>query len=776
MDDNFYKKLIEESQIAYAYHRIIRDKDGIPCDYEFIEVNPAFERLTGLKGTDIVGRKITKVLPSIKKDEFNWIKFYGDIAISGGKKEFEQFSNSLQCWYRVSVHSDEKYYFTTQFVDVTKEKSRIDVMEKLVQISEEFLQMDGQEICYQKISDDFLKICGAKYAVFNLYDEEGKKCTTKAVSGDKGIVKKVSRIIGFDIENKIWESNPLYDKKINTRTTTHFSSLSELLEGILPKPLGTLIEKISNMGEVVLVKITRNNIVLGNFALCMEKGKFFDEDMLVEVYTRGLGMLITRKRAEDHLAREKILTDAIFDSSPGIIYLYNEKGELLRSNKQHDDMTGYSLEELKKINLLDWYKDDSESYNAIVDGYHRALKDGFGDGEIAIPKKDGTTVPMYFTVNKFHLNGEIYFTGVAIDIEERKKKEKEIFYLSYHDQLTGLYNRRFYQEELMRLDAEKNLPITIVMGDVNGLKLINDSFGHAMGDKLLIKVAEVIKSGCREGDIVARLSGDEFVIILLKTNGLETQKIIKRINGLLLNEKVGDIDISISFGYETKDKKQEKIHKIFKRAEDKMYKKKLFFGPTARGKAIKTMIKNLNGKNKMEGEHSNRVSVLCKNMGETLRLTETEIQELKSVGLLHDIGKIAIDGKLIYKSEKFTEDERKEIMRHPEIGYRILNTVPDMADMAKYVLYHHERWDGKGYPKGLKGKQIPLQSRIIAIADAYDAMTSKKSYGSALSEEVAMDELRKNSGTQFEPKLVEIFIKQLIENREQVNVENIYKK
>ncbi len=193
-----------------------------------------------------------------------------------------------------------------------------------------------------------------------------------------------------------------------------------------------------------------------------------------------------------------------------------------------------------------------------------------------------------------------------------------------------------------------------------------------------------------------------------------------------------------------------------------MYKKKLFEGPSIRGKSIKAMIKTLNGKNKMEGEHSNRVSELCKSMAEALGMTEDESEELKSVGLLHDIGKIAIDENVLNKSGELTEDEWKEIKRHSEIGYRILNTVNDLRDMATYVLYHHERWDGKGYPKGLKGDEIPMKSRIIAIADAYDAMTSEKSYRNALPEEVAIEELRKNAGSQFDAELVDVFIAKVV--------------
>jgi putative nucleotidyltransferase with HDIG domain len=193
-----------------------------------------------------------------------------------------------------------------------------------------------------------------------------------------------------------------------------------------------------------------------------------------------------------------------------------------------------------------------------------------------------------------------------------------------------------------------------------------------------------------------------------------------------------------------------------------MYKKKIFESPSMRGKTIQTIISTMHEKNKREEQHSKRVSQLCKSMAEALGLHEVEIEELKTAGLLHDIGKIAIDENILNKPGKLSNDEWEEIMRHPEIGYRILNTVHHMSEIASFVLSHHERWDGKGYPKRLKGEEIPLQSRIIAIADAFDAMTSERSYRNALSEESAVRELEKNACIQFDPQLVKIFVEDVL--------------
>lgn len=353
--------------------------------------------------------------------------------------------------------------------------------------------------------------------------------------------------------------------------------------------------------------------------------------------------------------------------------------------------------------------------------------------------------------------------AISRDISERKEMEQKLQYLSYHDQLTGIYNRRFFEEELVNIDVEDNLPLTMVMADVNGLKLINDSFGHVMGDELIKKVVKVINDGCRKKDIVARLGGDEFIVLMPNTSSEEAEQIIRKIKLLAANEKIESIEVSISFGYETKTNKNDKMEEIFKKAEDHMYSEKMVESPRMKGKTINAIISELNEKNKMEQQHSIRVSKLCEDIGRVLNLPKEEMDELRTIGLLHDIGKIAIDQNILNKLDSPTKEEFEQIKKHTEIGYRILNTVNELSRMSEYVLAHHEKWDGTGYPKGLKGEEIPFKSRIVAIADSYDTMINERSYKLPMSQEAAIKELRENAGKQFDPKLVKIFIEKVLE-------------
>ncbi|TYC84236.1 diguanylate cyclase [Acetobacterium wieringae] len=348
--------------------------------------------------------------------------------------------------------------------------------------------------------------------------------------------------------------------------------------------------------------------------------------------------------------------------------------------------------------------------------------------------------------------------GTVQDITRIRKTEEEIRYLSYHDYLTGLFNRRFYEEVLIKLDTEDNYPLTLVMADVNGLKMINDSFGHAVGDELLQKASNVIKSGCRENDVIARLGGDEFVIILTRTDAETAALIIKRLEVLAAREKIRGLKLSIAFGSRTKTRKEENIQQILKNAEDDMYRHKLYESASMRSKTIELIMNTLYEKSNREMMHSSRVGHICEKIGLRMKLDQDEINQIRTAGLIHDIGKMGIDEKILNKTGALSDEEWQEIKRHPEIGYRILSSVNEFSEMANCILEHHERWDGHGYPKGLKGEEISLQGRIVAVADSFDAMTSDRAYRKALAYDEAITEIKRCAGTHFDPLVAKMLV------------------
>ncbi|TNF08800.1 MAG: diguanylate cyclase [Bacillota bacterium] len=421
------------------------------------------------------------------------------------------------------------------------------------------------------------------------------------------------------------------------------------------------------------------------------------------------------------------------------------------------------------INMKEFYDVDVEMNHSYLDLIEdtsmrfriQNLIDNALSGEsisrvIEVETTKGKYLEELYSPIRNQLGDVIGVTIISQDITERKKYEESILYLSYRDPLTGLYNRRFYQEELVKLDHPKYLPLSIVLIDINGLKITNDAFGHDSGDQLLIQVSDELRHSFNTSRI-ARIGGDEFVVILPNTSYEDSQKLIE--NAIKNIEKIiiQGMHASVAFGLATKID-DTFLDKIIKIAEDDMYSHKLFEVSSHRNETIKTILSTLHEKNPREELHSKRVSEICTAIGDMLGMKANDISLLKAISNLHDIGKIAIDDAVLNKPGKLTQEEWEQIKRHPEIGYRILSSTPEYAEIAQDILCHHERYDGNGYPRGLKGDEIPIRARIISLADAYDAMISDRPYRKALTHEEAIEEIIRCSGTQFDPKIVDIFV------------------
>ena len=347
--------------------------------------------------------------------------------------------------------------------------------------------------------------------------------------------------------------------------------------------------------------------------------------------------------------------------------------------------------------------------------------------------------------------------------EELVRKNNEIIYLSNHDLLTNLYNRIYFESEKNSLNTARQLPISIITGDINGLKLINDGFGHSKGDEILIEVSKLLKKCCREEDIIARIGGDEFGILLPNTDSQTAQLICNRIDETCQEHVVSGNQIytSISVGHATKTNVGELIDDIFRASEESMYRKKLFQSKSAHSSIIASIKTTMFEKSHETAEHAERLVQLSKMIGLALSLNEQQLDELELLATLHDIGKMGINDNILIKKEKLNDEEWMEMKQHPAIGFRIAQATTDLIPIANFILCHHERWDGKGYPQGLMGEEIPLLSRILGVVDAYDAMTFDRSYRVAMTKNEAIEEIKKNAGSQFDPSIAELFIKMI---------------
>ncbi len=717
MKDNFYKQLIEKSPIGYAYHRIIFDDKGVPCDCEFIEVNESFEFITCFNRIEVIGKRLTEVLKCENEDELYFVRECLGNATNENKKEFEHFSKAINKWFKINFYYPKHGYLVTYLKDISDEKMHFIELKKNLKRMENFVE-------------------GTNVGTWEL----------NLLTGDIVHNERWAEIFGYTLE----ELAP-----IDKNTWRKFVHPDDLLQAYARD------EELYNREIEYYDDEYRMKHKNGSWVWINDRGKVisWSEDGKPLLISGTHTDITERKHAEEALKDSEQKYRLIFEHNPlGIIH-FDKKGIITNCNEkfsriigvEHDSLMGFDLTKLHDFEFTNSLTNSLEGNQTIYEGEYES-------------NNFNNKVPIRVIFDPIYSDNNDVVGGIGIveDVTDKKKKQEEILYLSYRDQLTGLYNRRFYEEELKRLDVKRNLPLTLIMADVNGLKLINDSFGHALGDELLKKVAHVLEKGCRADDVIARLGGDEFVIVLTKTDYHQAEQIIKRINNYAQDEKVSSFDISISFGYETKYNENQDILDIFKNAEDYMYRHKLYESLSIRNKTIDIIMNTLYEKSNGEMLHSKRVSAICEKIAISMNFDKDNINQIRIAGLMHDIGKMGIDEKILNKPETLSSDEWREMRRHPEIGYRILSSSNEFSEISEYVLKHHERWDGKGYPGGFKGDEISLQARIIAVADSYDAMTSDRPYRKKLSVEEAVMEMRRCSGTQFDPSIVDIFIEKVL--------------
>ncbi len=467
-----------------------------------------------------------------------------------------------------------------------------------------------------------------------------------------------------------------------------------------------------------------------------------------------------RKRLENNLKEKNILLKSILESIQDGIAVLNPDLTIRYANPTMDKW--FENKRLKGDKCFHAFYDKEDGCDDCL--VQKSLKTGEMQSRI---KK----MPDHFEIDFIEIfSYPIYddqqeeITGIVEfvrDISERIEKKQKIKYLAYNDSLTGLYNRKFFEAELERLDTERQLPISIIMGDLNGLKIINDSYGQKMGDKLLIKTAEMLKEVVRDEDVLARYGGDEFTILLPQTTKKTAEKIVKRIKNKSREQNIGEISLSISLGTATKVEKDKKITEIIKIAEDNLYQNKLSESRSSKSNIVQGLLNTLNAKSSETKEHAVRMTKLAFDFGEKLELSTSELNRLSLLATLHDIGKTTIPEELLKKPAKLDDKEWELIKKHPERGAKIASASEEFALVADSILSHHEKWDGSGYPKGLKGQDIPYLARIITIIDSYDVMTNDRPYSKAMPKEKALAEIKECAGSQFDPELAEVFIEML---------------
>ena len=553
-------------------------------------------------------------------------------------------------------------------------------------------------------------------------------------------------------------------------------SFSELFGHELSRIKGINVDDVMNMGKNGTTNKLYTEMVLSGEKIEGETIRYDRDGNPIDVIVKGIPIVIDGKlrggygiysdirelkKAEEDLRKSDRRNRALVSAIPDMLFRYNREGVYLdveikysrfmsdQAKKLYEagDLIGKTIAEVMP----------PEPAKLILQAIRKASETG--DLQVVEYSYPIDEVEMFFEGRLVDAGGS-EVVSIVRDVTERRQFEEQLTFLSLHDHLTGLYNRAYFENELNRLRNGREYPVSIVSIDLDGMKLVNDTLGHAMGDELLKACAKVLGQSLRQSDILARVGGDEFVVILPRTTMDDSQEVVQRmnINVDLYNRNNRDFPLSISVGVATAESEERNLDQVYIEADERMYREKLQKGTAVRTYLIDRLISSLGRKDYFDQSHGRRMDELCRLMGEKIGLKSKELSKLKLLSQVHDLGKVGVADHILFKQEPLSSEDWKIIKQHSEKGYRIALSSDELTGVAELILKHHEWWDGSGYPLGLKDGDIPQECRILSIADAYDAMTNERNYRDTKSREEAIAELRRLSGRQFDPDLVTLFI------------------
>jgi diguanylate cyclase (GGDEF)-like protein len=749
-----YRLLITQMQQGLAVFEAGAGKN--PEEYVCLHGNEAFAKSVGTGAAALLpGLKMGDVFPIL---DDGW-KTALVSAVKGEEvPRFERYWHEKKRHFGIRVYAPLPGQVAVILSDITLRKSieqELRIKDKLLMtiigLTQDLLAVQD----YRQIIPRMLALMGEALDVsrgylFESTYQDGKLCTVsqKAEWCSKDAVSQADNPNLQDISaDKMQEVMPLLQE--GKAFLAHVKDLQQddarmLLEG-------------QDIQSVLILPVFAADLLWGfvGFDECRQIREWTAmEQSVLRLFADSLGRAVERYDNEQKLRSVQERNTAMLHAIPDLFFIITPEGRITHYHASYRPEEMYVPPE-HFINRLVTDVLPPETAEPMLSHVREALK--LSAMQVFEYSLDYNGRVRHFEGRLLPINHESVLL-LARDITERKLRLEKIEYLSYHDQLTGLYNRRRYVQQIKRMDRPEKLPLAIIMADLNGLKLTNDAFGHQMGDVLLTRTADVLRRLCDDEETIFHLGGDEFVLLLPNTDDAAAEAICRRIQQEIAGESTGMLVFSASIGYAVKHSLQASYSDLFRQAEDNMYRHKLTEGVEMRRRAVHQILQTLYQRSPREMRHSQKVGELSQKIARVMGLNPEEADQAYQAGVMHDIGKIGIDQKVLEKSTLLDEEELREMRRHSEVGYRLLNSVHGLAHIAPFVLEHHERWDGAGYPKGIAGDKISLIARIIAVADGYEAMVSPRTYKQPMTPKDALMELRRCAGTQYDPKAARAYV------------------
>lgn len=755
-----FEELLKSMFHAFAVHEPVFDAAGRFVDFRILYVNRAYEQIVGIKAEDALGKTGRELWPGTEEE---WFGYFAEVVRTGKPKAFELYHAPTGKYYRCSVWKPfpESLEYCVVFDDVTRERR---AFEREVYLKNMLLAIRSvnQIIAEEEDPHQLVeKACRALVSTMSIHN-----AWIALFEGTAGewYIAGCGENVSEDLRNlQRLGSFPPCIASVSREPRVLIVTPEE------DCPACPFALKYSGRSGIVL-PISASGTLFGVLVASLPRQYAADREVqgLFQEVASDLGMafhrMVTKRAFQEVEERYRLLAE----NMPGVVYLCHNDAlwTMVYLNDRIKDLTGYSKENFLEGRIAYANIVNPDDLPALRTAIERALQEKQPFHAVyRIRRKSGEEIWVEeWGTGVFSGWGEVrYLEGFIQDVTEKKLVEERIRYLATHDPLTGLLSRAFLEEVL----SKENLlfPVGVALFDLNGLRLVNDAFGTAMGDQILVHLAEVLQEEYRQGGtFLFRYGGDEFLVLLPGSSEEHLEKSVRRILARTEREKVAGLPLSVSVGFALWRSRHVPFEKVVAEADDHLRRKKLTEEQSAHSALLSTIEHMLRETTQETEEHALRMATLAYELGEAMGLRERELGDLVLLARLHDIGKIAIPRSLLLKPSALSSEEWEEIKQHPEIGYRIAMTIPELRPIALAILTHHERFDGTGYPQGLRGEEIPLFSRILAVVDAYDVMITGRPYKSAVTPGEAIAELKRCAGTQFDPAIVEVFRK-IVEER-----------